>query len=321
MDRVCEELFLSPRARERDDNLLFVRERLLHSDDVAGVLDLCLKIQSRTRAPDDETNHLIATLRLSGITRAVAGQLRVRNQIYEHVFDRRWTLNNMPDAEVRRQRAAYRKGVMTTMAIAGIIIMVAGLGLVACNALLQARVQAFSAMRNQAYLLAERRDFEQAVVLLDRLQVEDSVRFEQEQLEMLREICLRAARNERSEQENARAEVMAVLERDIAAGAEDAGDLAVAGRLVAEDVDSAVRMLERLKESKRLDAYQQADVCGYLGIAYFIRAQAQRNAEEKRKGEGQAILMFRQARMRNPRWWPPVEWGAPVLTFFKEKVR
>src|SRR5262249_34982220 len=32
VDRHCVELFLSPQARERDDNLLFVRERLLRSE-------------------------------------------------------------------------------------------------------------------------------------------------------------------------------------------------------------------------------------------------------------------------------------------------
>src|SRR2546421_9588517 len=41
VDRVCQELFLSARARERDDNLLFVRERLLRSGaDLAGLLHL-----------------------------------------------------------------------------------------------------------------------------------------------------------------------------------------------------------------------------------------------------------------------------------------
>src|SRR5262245_42196106 len=32
IDRLCEELFLAPRARERDDNLLFVRERILRTE-------------------------------------------------------------------------------------------------------------------------------------------------------------------------------------------------------------------------------------------------------------------------------------------------
>src|SRR5262249_35205303 len=32
VDRICEALFLEPGARERDDNLIFVRERLLRSE-------------------------------------------------------------------------------------------------------------------------------------------------------------------------------------------------------------------------------------------------------------------------------------------------
>ena len=30
IDALCDKLFLSPRAREQDDNLLFVRDRLLN---------------------------------------------------------------------------------------------------------------------------------------------------------------------------------------------------------------------------------------------------------------------------------------------------
>jgi len=41
VDRLCEELFLSNRAKERDDNLLFVRERLLRSEvKIADLLSL-----------------------------------------------------------------------------------------------------------------------------------------------------------------------------------------------------------------------------------------------------------------------------------------
>ena len=41
VDRLCEELFFTTRARERDDNLLFVRERMLKSEaDRAALLDL-----------------------------------------------------------------------------------------------------------------------------------------------------------------------------------------------------------------------------------------------------------------------------------------
>ncbi len=112
VDRCCEELFLSNRARERDDNLLFVRVRLLRSEvDLAGLLELYHHVR-RHPVPDDETNPLIGVLRLSGISRVVEGSLQVRNRIYERVFDGEWIEANMPDAEKRRQSRAYRRGVL-----------------------------------------------------------------------------------------------------------------------------------------------------------------------------------------------------------------
>src|ERR1051326_327150 len=68
IDWMCEELFLFPRARERDDNLLFVRERLLRSEaDIAGLLELYGRGRGGKRVGDDETNPLVSILRLSGI--------------------------------------------------------------------------------------------------------------------------------------------------------------------------------------------------------------------------------------------------------------
>src|SRR5438093_9562828 len=50
VDRLCEELFFSNRARERDDNLIFVRERMLRSEaDLTGLLELYLKVRSGQR--------------------------------------------------------------------------------------------------------------------------------------------------------------------------------------------------------------------------------------------------------------------------------
>jgi hypothetical protein len=112
VDRICAELFLSLRARERDDNLLFVRERLLRSEvDTPSLLTLYGKVRSGKKVIDDQTNPLVPVLRLSGITRVDNGCLRVRNRVYERVFDREWVKSNMPGAEVRRQRAAYARGI------------------------------------------------------------------------------------------------------------------------------------------------------------------------------------------------------------------
>ena len=140
MDRLCEDLFLSNRARERDENLLFVRERMLRSEaDLAGLLDLYGRVW-RKPVRDDETNPMINVLRLSGVSRVVKERLRVRNRIYERVFDRRWVETNMPDAEKRRQRRAYRRGILrASLALGAILVVVTGLGLLAWKRTIEVR--------------------------------------------------------------------------------------------------------------------------------------------------------------------------------------
>jgi WD40 repeat protein len=125
MDRLCQMLFLSPQAREQDDNLLFVRDGLLRSPtDMAALLDLYGQVRRRQRVAPDETNPLVSHLRLSGIIRTVDRRLRLRNRIYERVFNREWITVHMPDAEVRRQRAAYRRGLLRATAVSGVILAV-----------------------------------------------------------------------------------------------------------------------------------------------------------------------------------------------------
>jgi hypothetical protein len=125
VDRLCEELFFTTRARERDDNLLFVRERMLRGEaDVATLLDLYKRIRNQKRVKDDETNPLVSVLRLSGITRVGDGCLLVRNRIYERVFGQEWVKDNLPDVEVRRQREAYRRGLLRASAVAAAILII-----------------------------------------------------------------------------------------------------------------------------------------------------------------------------------------------------
>ena len=125
IDVLCDDLFFSPRARERDDNLIFVRERILRSGaDRVSLLELYRKVLAKKAVLDDETNLLVSVLRLAGIVRAVNGRLEERNPIYERVFDQSWVRSNMPDAELRRQKAAYRRGVMRATLIASILLAV-----------------------------------------------------------------------------------------------------------------------------------------------------------------------------------------------------
>jgi AAA-like domain len=124
VDRHCAALFLSARARERDDNLLFVRERLLRGEaDLASLLDLYRRVYAGKRVRDDDTNPLISPLQLSGVTRTVHGLLRIRNRIYARVFDQAWIRDNMPEAESRRQRAAFRRGMLRAGTAAAVIIL------------------------------------------------------------------------------------------------------------------------------------------------------------------------------------------------------
>ena len=124
VDLMAEKLFLSRQARDRDDNLIFVRERLLRSEvDVAGLLYLYRRIHNGQRVTDDETNPLVSVLRLSGITQGINGYLHVRNRIYWRVFDGFWIQTNMPQAEVRRQKRASRRGMLIGFGVAMVLLL------------------------------------------------------------------------------------------------------------------------------------------------------------------------------------------------------
>ncbi len=126
-------MFFEAKARERNVNLADVSNRILSSyldtdrkeEHRAAILDLYGKVlNTRMRVADDDTSRLVAVLKLSGITTSVQSELRVRNRIYERVFDKGWIERSMPDAELRRQRAAYRSGMLRVVSAAGFIVLV-----------------------------------------------------------------------------------------------------------------------------------------------------------------------------------------------------
>src|SRR5262249_37056590 len=137
--RLCGELFLTSTARERDDNLLFVRDRIVRNEEeLAGLLDLYGQIRSGRPVRGEGTNRLVSLVRLSGLVRVAEShslapsrprslppsRLTVRNRIYERVFDRAWIAEHMPDAEVRRQKAAYRRGLVRAASVAMVVVAV-----------------------------------------------------------------------------------------------------------------------------------------------------------------------------------------------------
>ena len=137
-----------------------MRDRLLRTEvDRAALLDLYGKICAhKKRVLDDETNPLVSVLRLAGVTRVIDGYHRVRNRIYYRVFDREWINANMPDAELRRQRAAYRRGMARTAAVAAVILfLMAGL--------------AFSAIREKRHA-----DREKSIAVEERRRADEKTR-------------------------------------------------------------------------------------------------------------------------------------------------
>jgi WD40 repeat protein len=157
VDRLCSDLFLAARARERDDNLLFVRERLLRSEvDRVTLLDTYGRVRSGKRVADEESNGVVTVLRLSGAVKGQGGWLRVRNRIYGQVFDREWLTANMPDAELRRQKMAYRKGFIRAAALsAGFMVITGGLAWTAIRESAQARKFASVAYSEKMHAFVE----------------------------------------------------------------------------------------------------------------------------------------------------------------------
>lgn len=128
VDALCERLFLTKQARNTDDNLAFVRNRLLRSEvDLAALLDLYQQVRAGRQIKDDETNPLVPVLRLSGVASVSGSLLRVRNRIYDRVFDKDWVRAHMPDAELRRQEAAYRRGVLRTAGVFTAVLLLMGM--------------------------------------------------------------------------------------------------------------------------------------------------------------------------------------------------
>ena len=83
--------YLTGAGSEQDNNLQFVRDMLTKKAfNREAVLVTYEQIRGGARVPDKELDQVASWLKLSGIVRRADGLLRVRNAIYEQVFDERW---------------------------------------------------------------------------------------------------------------------------------------------------------------------------------------------------------------------------------------
>ncbi len=135
VDRSVESLFFNARAREEEPNLSDVARRVLESNPGdrsseeyrSAILDLLDQVRSRRRSiRDDDTDLLVAALKLSGVSAVVEGYLWIRNRIYYRVFDQQWVRANLPDAELQRQGSAARRAALRTASVAGGVVVAMG---------------------------------------------------------------------------------------------------------------------------------------------------------------------------------------------------
>lgn len=99
VDYWVQELFLSTAARDKDDNLIYVRERILRTQrDLSALFDLYHRILVGESVENEESNALLDELRLSGVIKSEERSVRVRNQIYLRIFDVDWVQASRPEA-------------------------------------------------------------------------------------------------------------------------------------------------------------------------------------------------------------------------------
>jgi formylglycine-generating enzyme required for sulfatase activity len=94
--KTVEHLFTGEEGKQ-DNNLQFVRDMLSkRSPNVARVLSTYKRIKSGKVVMDDERSITKSHLKLSGLVRSDQGILRIRNEIYNSVFNLRWIQENTP---------------------------------------------------------------------------------------------------------------------------------------------------------------------------------------------------------------------------------
>ena len=152
IDARMHDLFLGTDG-ENDTNLQFVRDMLTKKAfNREAVLGTYEAIRGGARVTDDELNQTASWLKLSGIVGRHDGLLRVRNAIYEHVFDKKWArVHRRLHVNWRRRlaRAAAALLVMIVLVTIPLAVFALRQRAVAEDARRQAEVQRDEATRQR----------------------------------------------------------------------------------------------------------------------------------------------------------------------------
>lgn len=89
--KLVEDMFISEKGRNTDDNLQMIQKRILNSRRAIMLLQFYRHIRSNRSVRDNNLSAILAELKLSGLVKAdTSGVLIIRNPIYERVFDEAW---------------------------------------------------------------------------------------------------------------------------------------------------------------------------------------------------------------------------------------
>ena len=127
VDSVVASIFFGE-VSEQDHNLQFVRDMLTRrAPDQIGVLETYREIRRGRRPVQDEEQSLVKShLKLPGVVCRERDELRVRNPIYEKVFDRRWVKAAWPVHWLARiPRSVKVAAVLITVLLVALISVTA----------------------------------------------------------------------------------------------------------------------------------------------------------------------------------------------------
>jgi hypothetical protein len=117
VDERIEQLFLRGGA-ESDSNLQFVRDMLTKKAfNREAVLRTYWNIRRGVDVADKELDQVDNWLKLSGVVRRESGMLRVRNAIYERVFDEQWARDHLRLHVNWRRRLTKVAGILLILTV------------------------------------------------------------------------------------------------------------------------------------------------------------------------------------------------------------
>lgn len=258
VDRLVADVFLGAQS-VKDTNLQSVRDMLTRRVPPGIDADELLRTYRRIRGgglvPDDEHSLVKLHLKMSGVVRSEAGALRVRNRVYEKVFDAAWATSHL---RVNWKRLAYRAAATLTALVLFSLLPLALLALNRARAAEAALASAEEAARGE-----QRARYEALAALADA----------QEARRALQEALGREQAGKREVEESLGRETLATREAHVQR------ERAEAERRIADEQRRLAEGQRRIAEGQREEAERLRQVALSREVAATASSQLPQSPE------------------------------------------